>query len=112
MLSEIIKTRPNNLEKLYTAVKAIKSTSVEAKHAFSALGYFVSKIKNRLNDDNIDALLFLHHYYSTVNKLCSFYCTIAHFAASSIPKNPGIMQWKSRENPEFGLFNLIPKSHP
>ena len=64
MLYEITKTRPNNLEKLYAALKTIKPTSVEAEHAFSVLGYFGSKIRNRLNDDTIDALLFLHHYYS------------------------------------------------
>ena len=39
MLYEISKTRPINLEKLYT-LKTIKPTSVEAKHAFSAFGYF------------------------------------------------------------------------
>ena len=64
MLYENTKTRPNNLEKLYAALKTIKPTSVEAEHAFSVLGYFGSKIRNRPNDDTIDALLFLHHYYS------------------------------------------------
>ena len=64
MLYEITKTRPNNLEKLYAALKTIKPTSVEAERAFSVLGYFGSKIRNRLNDDTIDALLFLRHYYS------------------------------------------------
>ena len=63
MLYEITK-RPNNLEKLYAALKTIKPTSVEAERAISALGYFVSKIRNCLNDDTIDALLFLRHYYS------------------------------------------------
>ena len=64
MLYEITKRRPNNLEKLYAALKTIKPTSVEAERAFSVLGYFVSKIRNCLNDDTIDALLFLRHYYS------------------------------------------------
>ena len=64
MLYEITKRRPNNLEKLYAALKTIKPTSVEAERAFSALGYFVSKIRNCFNDDTIDALLFLRHYYS------------------------------------------------
>ena len=70
MLYEITKRRPNNLEKLYAALKTIKPMLVEAERTFSALGYFVSKIRNCLNDDTIDALLFLHHYYSTgVSKL-------------------------------------------
>ena len=43
MLHEI--TKRNNLEKLYAALKTIKPTSVEAKRAFSALGYFVSNHK-------------------------------------------------------------------
>ena len=64
MLYEITKRRPKNLEKLYAALKTIKPTSVEAERAFSALGYFVSKSRNCLNDDTIDALLFLRHYYS------------------------------------------------
>ena len=64
MLYEITKRRPNKPEKLYSELKTIKSTSVEAERAFSALGYLVSKIRNCLNDDTIDALLFLRHYYS------------------------------------------------
>ena len=63
-LYEVTNTRPNNLEKLYAALKTIKPTSVEAERAFSALGYFVSKIRNRLNDNTIDALLLLRHYHS------------------------------------------------
>ena len=64
ILYEITKRKPNNLEKLYAALKTIKLRSVETERAFSALGYFVSKIKNCLNDDTIDALLFLRHYYN------------------------------------------------
>ena len=58
MFYEITKRRPNNLEKLYAALKIIKPTSIEAEPAFSALGYFVSKIRNCLNDHTINALLF------------------------------------------------------
>ena len=64
MLYEITKRRTNSLGKLYAALKTIKPTSVEAERAFSALGYFVSKIRNCLNDDTINTLLFLRHYYS------------------------------------------------
>ena len=66
MLYKITKRRPNNLliEKLYAALKTIKPTSVEAERVFSAFGYFVSKIRNCLNDVTIDALLFLRYYYS------------------------------------------------
>ena len=64
MLYEITKKRPNNLEKLYAALKTIKPTSVEAERAILTLGYFASKIRYCLKDDTIDALLFLRHYYS------------------------------------------------
>lgn len=64
MLYETSNKRPENLEKLYIALKTIKPTSVEAERAFSALGYFGSKIRNRLNDDTLDALMFLRHYYN------------------------------------------------
>ena len=57
MLHEITKRRSNNLEKLYAALKTIKPTPVEAERAFLALGYFASKIRNRLNDDSTDTLL-------------------------------------------------------
>ena len=62
MLYEITKRRPNNLEKLkmqcsYAVLKTIKLTLVEAEHAFFTLGCC-------LDDETIDALLFLHHYYS------------------------------------------------
>ena len=60
-LYEVTNTKPKNLEKLYAALKIIKPTSVEAERAFSALASFVSKIRNRLNDNTIDALLFLRH---------------------------------------------------
>ena len=49
MLHGITKRRPNNLEKLYAALKTIKPTPVAAERAFSAIGYFVSKIRNCLN---------------------------------------------------------------
>ena len=108
-LYEITKRKPNNLEKLYAALKAIKPTSVEAELAFSALGHFVSKIRNRLNSDAIDALLFCA--ITIVDKICLFYSTIVYYIASSILRNLEIMQWKFRENLEPGISRLVPKSH-
>lgn len=64
LLYEASKKRPENLNNLYAALKSIKPTSVEAERAFSALGYFASKIRNRLNDDTLDALMFLRQYYN------------------------------------------------
>ncbi len=63
LLFEASKKRPENLEKLFQALCTIKPTSVEAERAFSAMGFFASKIRNRLNDDTLDALMFLRQYY-------------------------------------------------
>jgi hypothetical protein len=47
-LFEASKTRPENLEKSFGALKSIPPTSVEAERAFSSLGLFANKIRNRL----------------------------------------------------------------
>ena len=38
--------RPKHLELLYKALKTIKPTSVESERAFSAMGFFVTKIRS------------------------------------------------------------------
>ena len=63
LLYETSKRRPENLERLFTALKTIKPTSVEAKRAFSALGYFANKIRSQMNDATLDDLIFQHQYY-------------------------------------------------
>jgi len=55
--------RPNNPEKLYRTLLTIKLTSVEPERAFSAMGLFVTKLRNRLDDESIDAFIFMHQYY-------------------------------------------------
>ena len=62
-LFEATKKRPENLEKLYRALLTIKPTSVEPERAFSAMGLFITKLRNRLNDDSIDGLIFMRQYY-------------------------------------------------
>jgi hypothetical protein len=62
-LFEASKTRPENLEKLFRALKSIPPTSVEAERAFSSLGLFANKIRNRLNPETLDALSFLRQYF-------------------------------------------------
>lgn len=51
--------RPENLQKLFKALKTIKPTSVESERAFSGLGWFVSKLRTRLQDKSIEAMSFL-----------------------------------------------------
>ena len=62
-LFEATKKRPENLEKLYHALLTIKPTSVEPERAFSPMGLFVTKLRNRLNDESLDALIFMRQYY-------------------------------------------------
>jgi len=45
--------RPDNLDKLYHALITIKPTSVDSKWAFSAMELFVTKLRNRLNAENM-----------------------------------------------------------
>ena len=62
-LFEVTKKQPENLEKLFAALKTIRPTLVEPERAFSAMGLFVTKRRSRLNDNTLDALIFLRHYY-------------------------------------------------
>ena len=41
----------------------IKPTSVEAKRAFSALGFFVTKLRNRMSDKTLDALITMRQHH-------------------------------------------------
>jgi len=52
-LFEATKKRLNNLEKLFHALITIKPKSVEPERAFSAMGLFVTKLRNRLNDESV-----------------------------------------------------------
>lgn len=54
--------RTPNLESLY---KAVKPTSTRNEHVFSLSGNIVSKIRNRLSDTAINALIFLKAYFIT-----------------------------------------------
>lgn len=62
-LYESTKTRPENLEKLHKCLLTIKPTSVEPERAFSVMGLFLTKIRNRLSDNMLDAIIFLRHQY-------------------------------------------------
>ena len=56
--------RPKYLDLLFKALKTIKPTSVEAERAFSAMGWFVTKIRNRMSDKTLDALISMRQYES------------------------------------------------
>ena len=62
--------RPKHLELLFKALKTIKPTSVEPERAFSAMGFFVTKITNRMSDKTLDALITMRQYYQKPRKAC------------------------------------------
>ena len=89
-LYEISKTRPINLEKLYTDLKTIKPSSVKAEDAFYALRYFVSKIEIVLTMTQL--MLCRFSAITIVNKLCLFTVQSFVFFASSIQTRDYVME--------------------
>lgn len=55
--------RGKYLETVYTYVKSIPPTSVEAERAFSAAGYLCNKIRSNLKDETLDTLSFLRKHF-------------------------------------------------
>ena len=55
--------RPKHLELLFNALKTIKPTSVEPERAFSAMGFFATKTRNRMGDETLDALITMRQFY-------------------------------------------------
>jgi hypothetical protein len=62
-LFESTKKRPENLEKLFKALKTIPPTSIEAERAFSTAGIFITKLRNRLSAKTTNAQFFLKHFF-------------------------------------------------
>ena len=60
--------KPENLENVYKALLTIKPTSVESERAFSAMGLFCTKLRNRLNDDTLNSLVMMRQYYLAQKK--------------------------------------------
>ena len=63
------KKRTANLEHLYQALLTIKPSSVEAEHIFSVAGNFATKIRSRLSDRSLCALVFLKKYFIMSDKI-------------------------------------------
>ena len=51
--------RPDLLSKVFSALRSVPVSSIEAERAFSAAGLFVTKMRTSLDDPTIDALCFL-----------------------------------------------------
>lgn len=67
-LYEAQNKRTPNLEFLYNALLTIKPTSVESERAFSAGGGFATKIRSRLNDNTLSALVGLRKHFNELKK--------------------------------------------
>ena len=59
--------RGRHLEQAYKYLLSIPPTSIEAERAFSAAGYIGNKIRSRLGDDTLDALLFLRVHFQNAS---------------------------------------------
>ena len=55
--------RPQNLERLYNALMTIPPTSIESERNFSTISFFGTKLRSRLDDITLSALVFLKSYY-------------------------------------------------
>lgn len=55
--------RTENLEKLRNALDTIQPTSTESERVFSVAGNFISKLRCRLSDKSVNALVFLKYYF-------------------------------------------------
>ena len=53
--------RGYHLKQAYQMLLTISATSVKAERAFSSSGYICNKSRTRLNDSNLDKLLFIRN---------------------------------------------------
>ena len=65
--SETGLSKPQRLELLDKALRTIKPTSVEPERAFSIMGYFCTKLRNRMSDETLDAMVFLRQHYKDLD---------------------------------------------
>ena len=62
-LFEATKKRSDRLEKLFQALLTTKPTSVDSERSFSVGGSFCTKIRSRMNDNTLSALVSLKQYF-------------------------------------------------
>lgn len=55
--------KPESVQNLFNALLTIQPTSVESERIFSLAGLFLTKIRNRLSDESINALSVLKTHY-------------------------------------------------
>ena len=90
-------TRPVHLEQLYRALKSIKPSSIDPERGFSAMGYFCTKIRSRMGDDVLDAIIFMQQYYKN-NESNSQGSETPKIQNNVISRTPGTSRSQSRMN--------------
>lgn len=55
--------RTQRLEYLYKSLLTVKPTSTPSERVFSISGIFINKLRNRMNTDTLNALVFLKYYF-------------------------------------------------
>ena len=60
--------RTDHLQKLYDALLSIKPTSTDVERVFSVSASFCTKIRSRLSDKSLNALVFLKFFYKSKKK--------------------------------------------
>ena len=62
------RNRPIRFQVVFAALLSIKPTSTEPERAFSIMGYSCTKIRNRLSDETLDAMVFMWQYLKNQRK--------------------------------------------
>jgi hypothetical protein len=63
-LFEATGKRTQSLELLYNALLAIKPTSTDSERAFSSAGALLTKLRSRMSDESMNAILLLKSFFS------------------------------------------------
>ena len=119
-LFEATKKKPDNLEKLFYALTTIKPKLVETERAFSATGLFVTKLRNRLNDESVLCLSCVS-IINIIEKVCLIYYSLTNCAGTnSRPSNFTLIlsffsqnriHFKIRKKRVFpGFFSQLPET--
>ena len=82
--------KTENVAVAFDWLKDIVPTSVEAERIFSTVGNFVAKLRSRMNDDTVDALIIL----KTLGPKGPSYLQIA----LEEPKGPTLPYWFTASN--------------
>jgi len=104
-LFEATKKRSNNLEKLFHALITIKPKSVEPERAFSAMGLFVTKLRNRMNDENSLIVMrqcYKNHWKTVLTLINNSLLNCAGTNSSNFTTRLSFHRWKSHsfQNPK------------